>query len=371
VRLLAIGVSARALAQAITAAGHQPVAVDAFGDRDLVEGCDCRSLAAAGLLYSAENLVELARELAPCDGVILAGGMENAPRAVSALARSLRLAGNPPDVLARVREWARVAEAARAAGFTVPDGLPDGAVAPAEADGRWLQKPLHGGGGLGIRAATPGAPCAPGRRLERFVHGNCGSALFLAAGARGAYLLHITEQLTEMDELTAPGFAYRGNILRNDVAPGAAGRVAELCSWLAEAFGLVGCNGIDFIWQGEEPVLLEVNPRWVASAELWEQAAGIPLVAWHLKACWEGWLPAAPPVLHGCYGKAILYGDRDGVWRFDGDWRAAGLCDVPFPGTPVARGRPVCTVLAAGPTPEAVRRHLAERAANVRREWIG
>jgi len=44
---------------------------------------------------------------------------------------------------------------------------------------------------------------------------------------------------------------------------------------------------------------------------------------------------------------------------------------VPAPGAALRLGLPICTVFAAGPSPGAVRRLLAERAAAVRRDWIG
>ena len=366
-RILAIGVTARALAHSIAAAGHTPCAVDWFGDRDLVETCTALGIARLGLPFSAEALLEAARGLAPFDGLIPAGGLENAPDVVAALSKLGQLFGNSPACLAAVRNWDRVRRTLRGHGFQTPDSLPLDASVPLE--GSWLWKPLRGGGGIGIEPAEPGSPPRPGCRLEARVQGQPGSALFLADGKR-ARLLGITDQIDELEGLSAPGFAYRGNILRNDVLPSGTERVTELCDLLVRSYGLLGLNGIDFIWSGAEPVALEINPRWTASAELWEQATGQSLVPFHLEAVVHRQLPESLPTFTGVFGKAILYGVRPGVWRFASGWRASGLRDVPHEGDPVIPGRPVCTVLAAGADAAEVHQQLSTRAQEVRRMWI-
>jgi predicted ATP-grasp superfamily ATP-dependent carboligase len=231
--------------------------------------------------------------------------------------------------------------------------------------GRWVVKPLAGGGGVGVRFAEPGAPAPPGCRLERYVEGTPGSVFFVAAGGE-AVALGVTEQVTGMPELAAPGFAYAGNILYGDPRP-----LQPLCDALAAWFGMVGLNGVDFVVTPDGPVVLEVNPRWTASMELWEQATGESLVALHVAAVCGGELPVRLPPVEGAWGKAILYGERPGIWRFHGDWRDFGLCDVPAAGAPVLPGRPVCTVLASGDTVSEVRERLAAKARRVRREWLG
>jgi predicted ATP-grasp superfamily ATP-dependent carboligase len=49
-------------------------------------------------------------------------------------------------------------------------------------------------------------------------------------------------------------------------------------------------------------------------------------------------------------------------------WAARGIRDVPHPGERIAAGHAVCTLLATGPTPEAVLSGLEERAAELRAE---
>ena len=99
--------------------------------------------------------------------------------------------------------------------------------------------------------------------------------------------------------------------------------------------------------------------------ELADRLCGVPLMAAHVEACTSG----RPPEVHrrrekGVVGKAVVFA-RDGMtvgdtqrWLADPDVR-----DVPWPGTPVGRGEPICTVIATGSTFVECRAALAARAA--------
>ena len=50
------------------------------------------------------------------------------------------------------------------------------------------------------------------------------------------------------------------------------------------------------------------------------------------------------------------------------EWTARGIRDVPHPGEAIAAGRPICTLVATGPSPEAVLAELEARAAALRHE---
>lgn len=363
---LLVGFTVRALAQSAVRAGARPVAVDYFGDRDLMEACpQAVSLERAGLPFSPEALAEAAEGCAG-DAVAYTGGLENHPQVVARLARRAPLLGNPPEVLAAVRDWRAVAAALALAGFRVPVTLPPGAAVPA--DGVWLEKPLAGAGGAGVALAEPGSVPPATRLVQERVAGWPGSALFVAGG-RQARLLGVTEQLAARPEFGSRGFRYTGNILLPSVPPLLRKRLAEMCQFLTERYGLVGLNGVDFVAAGAEAVPIEVNPRWTAAMELLEWATGCSLFALHLEGC-AGRCPPPLPAWTGYFGKAVVYGVAPGVWRFAGDWAAAGLRDVPQPGAPVAAGRPVCTVLAAGPDRDACLAALVARAAAIRRECV-
>jgi predicted ATP-grasp superfamily ATP-dependent carboligase len=236
-------------------------------------------------------------------------------------------------------------------------------------------KPRASGGGHGIRPWRPGAPLQRGQFLQERVVGVPGSVVFAADGAR-AVPLGVSRQLVGERAFGAAGFRYCGSILAGNEPPfggalcDAAGTLAQA---VTEEFGLVGVNGIDFVVRAGVPVPVEVNPRYTASMELVERAYGLCVFAVHARAC-AGALPAfdlmrARRRARGAVGKAIVYARRGvrpaGTERWLGD---ASVADVPRPGERIRRGRPVCTVFAAGPDVAACRAALERRAAQVYRE---
>ena len=78
---------------------------------------------------------------------------------------------------------------------------------------------------------------------------------------------------------------------------------------LAQAIPLIGLNSADFLVDGDEFRLLEINPRPGATLDIFEPAEG-SLFALHIAAC-EGELRAAPPCIDGARAAAIVYAERD------------------------------------------------------------
>jgi uncharacterized protein len=88
----------------------------------------------------------------------------------------------------------------------------------------------------------------------------------------------------------------------------------------------------------------------------------------HLRAC-AGELPRFPE--HGragAAGKAVLFATEDVVVGDSDEWLERGVRDVPQSGERIAAGRPVCTVVATGTTPDEVLDALEEQAARLRAE---
>jgi predicted ATP-grasp superfamily ATP-dependent carboligase len=339
VRILLAGVTTRAVAESARRAGCDILTVDLFGDVDQKRLCENTSLRERGLGWSAAAVARLARALA-YDAVAYAGGFENHPAAVARLAAGRRLLGNSPETLRRVRDPGQLFPLLRRRGFAVPATI--GAGEPLPAAGRWLVKPVHSGGGLGIRPWR-GEPLARGRILQSYVDGTPASAAFVADGRRSV-MLGWTEQLRGPG-----GFLYGGNVLPLEAPAPAWEEVGRLAAALTEDFALRGLNGFDFVLEDGRPVLLEVNPRYCASMELIERATGESVFGLHLAAC-EGRLPPAPVAPAACWGKAVVYA-RTRVVAGDTDaWIDRGVRDVPPPGAVMEPGQPICTVLARGAT---------------------
>jgi predicted ATP-grasp superfamily ATP-dependent carboligase len=367
-RVLIAGVSTRAAAESAARAGFDVTAIDAFGDLDQHPRVDARALWGA---FTARAAVRAVADV-ECDAVAYLAPFENHLGAVRALATNRTLWGNSPDVLTRVRDPFVVANMLRARGFAAAkvaqDFLTAEALAKAvgPADGEWLLKPLASGGGHRIRRWRAGEAIPRGYYLQEFVDGAPGSVVFVAAGGR-AVALAVLRQLIGDIAFGASGFQYCGNILDPSFEDAVADRAADLARAAADAFGLVGVNGIDFVVRGMIPAAVEVNPRWCASMELVERAYGFSVFGAHAAACMDGSLPefdvarARHPV-RTAFGKAIVFA-REDVTALAVDSDHVG--DVPRPRSRIRAGRPVCTVFAEATDADACYAALVQRAAHV------
>jgi predicted ATP-grasp superfamily ATP-dependent carboligase len=200
--------------------------------------------------------------------------------------------------------------------------------------------------------------------------------VFVAAAGR-AVVLGVSRQLVGEAAFGASDFRYCGSVLApagdaqlgDDAAllPAA----AALAGAAADAFGLVGVNGVDFLADGGVPRAVEVNPRYSASMELVERAYGVSVFGAHAAACAGGELPAfdvaaARRAQGAAVGKAVVFARRAARAGDTRPWLDdPSVRDVPRPGEPIAAGAPVCTVFAEGADGAACHAALVRRAERV------
>jgi predicted ATP-grasp superfamily ATP-dependent carboligase len=339
----------------------QPVAAfDLFGDLDLRRG--------GGRVVTGQNLTALVEAAVrePARGVVYGASFENHPRLVARLAERHALLGNTPQTLRAVRDPWRLEAALRDAGLASPRTF---ASAPGDRSGRWLRKPLRGGGGTRVRAWRGGALPA-GAVVQERIDGMACSAAAVGNGV-DAIVLGLTEQLVGRRAFGARGYRWCGNVVPPRLPAGERdGLLAQaraVCRRLAGAFGLRGLFGVDVIWDGERAWTLEVNPRPPASLEAIEAAYGAGVFGAHLRAC-AGELPPAESEPAGAAGKAVLFATEDVVVGDSVRWLKRGVRDVPHPGERIAAGHPICTVVTAAATPQEALDRLEAQAAWLRAE---
>ncbi|MDB5408532.1 MAG: hypothetical protein JWL84_3444 [Rhodospirillales bacterium] len=278
----------------------------------------------------------------PIDGIVYGAGFEEALDLLHELARNAPLLGNPPEVVAAVKDpFAFAALLARL-------GLPHPAIAtapPPPPAGEWLRKRRGGSGGTHIRTAGEiSFPADPRDYWQERESGESVSALFVANG-RGASVLGFSRQWTASTDRTP--FRYGGCAGPVALPARLAKRIEEACDALSAATNLVGLNSLDLLVSGEDFVVLEVNPRPGASIDVFD-GADLPL--WHLhRRGVAGELPAAKlPPPNSCRAAAVLYADRPRViprgLRWD-DW----VADRPASASLIPQDAPICTVLATAP----------------------
>jgi predicted ATP-grasp superfamily ATP-dependent carboligase len=357
--VLIFGASARAAAFSALRAGLRPWCADLFGDTDLRARCPTVRL--PGDVYPHGFLRLIDRELP--GPWMYTGALENWPALVEELARQRTLWGNVGWALNRSRLPWLVADLLRRVGLPVPATCIGPEAVPAGE--RWLVKAQHGAGGTAIHFWDARRGKLPRRPFyfQEFVDGIPQAAIYVGDGSK-ARLLGATRQLVGEPWLHAAAFHYCGSLGPLPLVPGLRQALQRLGDVLAHGCGLRGLFGVDFIRRDGLPWPVEVNPRYTASVEVLEYAAGVQALAWHRRAFDTAAPepgPAPPATGGGWLGKAILFARRalsfpeDGPWRAAVDlpaapWEVPAFADVPAVGEPIGAGRPVLTFFARAAT---------------------
>ncbi len=308
------------------------------------------------------------------------GGLENWPRLVQRWARQRPLWGNAQPALALARNPKHVTGLLQAADMPAPALRRPGEEKAGSS--RWLIKPRKGAGGSGIRLRAEQTTDAPATYCQEYIEGQACSLLYLGDG-RDARLLGMTRQLVGVPWLHAGSFRYCGSI--GPVDPGFVRRpsLEALGQLLARACGLRGLFGVDGIVSDDAFWPVEINPRYTASVEVLEYAAGLPALACHGHVFTHGQLPAlsAPALpLDDYVGKAILFAGADLIFPADGPWLAElrsptpihalpSFADIPSTGERIEAGRPILTLFARAGSPSACEDALRSIATDLDR-WL-
>ncbi|MEX0718835.1 MAG: ATP-grasp domain-containing protein [Planctomycetaceae bacterium] len=378
-RILILGGSVRAAAESARRAGMSPICADVFADLDLRAAAE-RVLPVEDL---EDDLIRAAREAPPCPWMYT-GALENRPQIVEAISATRPLWGNGPDALAAVRDPFRLKTILDEAGLPALGLRNDGDPPPDDDGHEWVWKPHDGAAGRGIRRLSdkhdPREHADEPGYFQEFATGTAISAVHIA-DRDGTLFVGTSRQLVGIDALGASRFGYCGSIGPLELSAEMSDTIRRIGEAIAADCGLRGVFGCDFIVSGGRPLLVEVNPRYPASFEIFERARSEALLAAHRTAFDEsrpqarGQRPAGHPPTPPAriIAKAILYAPRaidvPDLSRFPmaaSVWDLPYVADRPAAGTHVAKGHPVCTVLAEGCDEDECAVRLAERVAAVR-----
>src|SRR5713101_2912762 len=309
--VLIVGASSRALAESAATAGFRVLAVDAYGDLDLL---------------ARAHTIALRRDL----------GVDWSPRAA----------------------------------VTAADRFPAAAASPRR--GCWQGRPRPAIEARGC--SSHGAPaaveaCAPGATGDRCPGRAICRRRWTAFPAPSASWQTVGVPWRSGSAVSSPASLLWGGPEPLFPREPELSRAAEaLAAAATEAFGLVGVNGIDFIARDGVPWPLEVNPRYSASMELIERVHGLSIFGVHADAC-EGRLPSSGLLGRATTrtaGKAIVYARTEVIMgHLRRWWSDDRVRDVPHPGERIAKGGPICTVFADGSGAAGCREALLAQAAVV------
>lgn len=356
--VIIVAASGRALAASARRGGFVPLVVDYFGDSDTLALAHAHARLERGLArgitpHALDRALAKVIGTARPRGVVCGTGFEDRPNLVDHLAQRLPVLGNSADTIARVKNPEEFASICRACGIRHPEVS---LTRPRDPVG-WLAKRQGGAGGGHIRPAAARV-LAKHSYFQREVAGTPVSVLFLANGS-AARIVGLSTQWAS----PAPHRPYRyGGALRPaELGARVSDALVASIHRLITRIPFSGLNSADFLVEGEDFRLLEINPRPSASLDLFEPPGG-SLFALHMSAC-AGELASVVPSLPNATATMVVYAERDATipdiaWP---EWTA----DRPHAGAAIAAGEPLCTVLASAATAAEARRLVDDRLAMV------
>lgn len=359
--ILIAAASGRALAAAARRAGFRPLVADFFDD------LDTRMLAAANVAASdvdrgfempllVDRLLELAQREDPI-GVVYGSGFEDRTEILDEIAKHFPLYGNSADVVARTKDPRLLACACRE--FSIPH--PEIRFDPPSEPREWLIKRRGGGGGLHV-APAGSRSLEPFEYYQRCVRGRPVSVLLLADGRRSR-VLGMSEQWAASSG--DKPFRFGGAVRPAKLDAASAQEICDAAGKLAEAFGLVGLNSVDFLVATDTFHLLEINPRPGATLDIF---ADRRLFTFHIESC-RGHLPSEPLIFTRACATAIAYAPCDLRFMPELDW-PVWCMDRQKPGTCLRNGDPVCTVSADAEEPAAAQAIVGARLRALREDLM-
>jgi predicted ATP-grasp superfamily ATP-dependent carboligase len=352
------------------------VTADLFADADLREFASTTCISPY-----PEGCLDWLRAVEP-PAWMYTGALENHPELIDQMAWIAPLWGNAGDVLTEVRDPLTLATSLREAGHQFPETRTSPVDLPL--DGSWLAKTYRGASGSGVRAwngARSDSPDAARPYYQQRVLGIACAAVY-AASEGAAVLLGIAKQLIDRPWLHGSDFQYAGSIAPISVSERAYQEVGKVGRTLAERFDLVGLFGVDFMIDGDQVWVLEVNPRYTASVEVLERATGRSALEAHAASCRGEPIAVLPTSTNGsaAHGKAIVFAERSvTISRPFFTWALAesrhqpwpALADISPVGTAIACGRPALTVFAEGRDEADVERRIQARVSDVESRLYG
>jgi len=329
--------SGRFLAQSATQAGYRAWVADCFGDQETRSFAERWQQLAPLSELSADDVLNIFSKLTQGEECMLicGSGIESLFSILDELPDNIRLIGNSFETLHTLKTPQLFFETLNKLQLPYPDTV----FSPPTDNNQWLVKSASGLGGQHIQYLNKSTPVID-QYFQRYIDGLSGSVLLLANGKQ-AQMMSINQQILatnqhqpfQLGSIETPWLIsdHHRHALNSAI------------SKITLETSLLGLNSLDFIISAQdELLLLEVNPRPSASAELIHNQA--TLFQHHMNAC-RGLLPSSPLTqvperrsLHYIYARHDVMIPDDMSWPLE-------CHDRPNSGTLILRGEPICTLL--------------------------
>ncbi len=332
------------LAQAARQSGLIPLVMDLYADRDT------QTLAHAHWHLKTLGLTALKPALDDClkqfsvAGVVYGSGLETQLDCLNYLTEHLPLWGNSPSCLKRLNNKRHFFQQLQSADIPFPCTQ----FAPPTHRDHWLCKPQHGCGGQNINYLQDSSP-NHNVYWQRYHPGTPASVLFLTNG-QDALILGFNSQWCQPS--ASQPFLFSGIMNSLDLPTEQRQLVTQWVTQLTVAFNLHGLNSLDFIWDGQACLVLEINPRPPASMQLYAPT----LLKLHIEAC-QGLLPQQVPQVKQNQAYQIIYAPTDLKIPSEFIWPAACV-DLPQNSAKISAGQPICSMIAHAESPAGIHADL-------------
>lgn len=340
--LICIGASVRAMAFSAIRAGFRPICFDYFADIDLqraVRDCGTSVTKISGYDDATLRLID---EL-PSDIPLMYGGaVENYADFVDTIARGRPVWGVTGDALRRCRNPWIVQEVAATHGF---HKLACHQERPPSGD--WIWKPFASGGGLDIDNPQSGKP----GYWQQKVQGRGDLSYFGVRSRNNDFSFLGSKELDSIGETVHQRDVTltrdHSRVWNNDGSRNWPGAIANI----ARDLDVLGCFGVDFIDDDLTlggQCILEINPRFTSTAELYERVTGRSFVSEQAKAFGYEISPACQVVIAKRSRKIVLFAPyrlRSFVCPPTANaLNSPVLADVPECGSVIEKDEPICTM---------------------------
>ncbi len=344
--LLIVANSARMLAQAAVQAGFLPLVIDTYADQDTggyAEKILCISSLEQKFLRSA---VETMTKLFPVQQVIYGSGFENFPESLLLLESLLTVLGNKFNVFNRLQDERSFFAGLNELNISYPEVVYNSPVQ----DGAWLFKPSKSYGGVGICRTYPFKQSEISVYWQKYQSGIPHSVLFLANG-KHSQIIGFNEQSTIALNNTNE-FIFSGIINSTELTKKQKTQLIFWVDTLTARYSLRGLNSLDFIQDGGELFILEVNSRPPASMQLYDA----DLLNRHIKACQGELIDYSYPQTD-ISGYQVIYASQPCRISENMIW-PEGAMDLLREGSEINTGQPICSIIAHCATAALVREQL-------------
>lgn len=342
------------LAQAARRAGLTPIVIDLFGDQDTYELALAVQTVEALTETAVSRAIDALSARIEITAAVYGSGLETHAASLDYLFARLPVFGNTPATCRRLHDKRKFFAVLHKWGMTYPLTC----FTPPKTAGEWLIKPYYGEGGAqisfyespaGRSAQSNGARGTPYENIywQRYQRGVAMSALFLA-DTHKAQVVAFNRQWTT----TFPGrpFVFSGVMSHAQLPDAEKRRLAKWLNALTSEFSLTGLNSLDFIWDGQQLWVLEINPRPSASIALYDDYCAGGLLAAHLAAC-RGALRQFEMQNASCSAYQIVYAPSDCRIPSALNW-PVWANDKPQADSFIRAGTPICSIMARGEPPQ-------------------